>query len=356
MIRLPFAILVLTTLASCSSATPNPPDRLKTITEIVVESATRKDKPEFTILLAALENADPSIAPALNERWRRATVFAPTDAAFTELLKTLDITSEELLQNRGLLNAVLTYHVIPCVDFDSETLAAATGALVASLLPDHPHRVGTSGGQLDIDGAQVVVPDVQAANGVIHVIDKVLVPADAFELAPKLDIFVIPDLLKRQQRSVTDVLEAAGKASPPEFTMLRAAISGADRALVTPKGDERVNVNLPERMQNQGLYTVFAPTDAAFTKGNLEIEDLLKNADLGGILRHHILPGLWSTQTLAKYAGERGVSVVTMAGDLINVRVEAGNLYIGGAKLSSVDQKVGNGYMSVIGKVLLPPR
>lgn len=356
MIKLAFAALVLTTLASCSFATPNPPDRLKTITEIVVESASNKDKPEFTILLAALENADPSIAPALNERWRRATVFAPTDAAFADLLKALDITSEELLQNRGLLNAVLAYHVVPCVDFDGKTLAEANGGLIASLLPDHPHKISTSGSRLKIDDAQILTADVRAANGVIHVIDKVLVPADAFELAPTLDTFVVPDLLKRQQYSIADVLEKAGKASPPEFTILRAAISGADRELVIKEGNDRVNVNLSERMQSQGFYTVFAPTNAAFTAADLNIEDLLMDTDLGGLLRHHILPGLWTTQTLEKHATEHGVDVLTMAGDLVNVQVKAGNLYLDGAKLSSVDQQVGNGYLSVIDKVLLPPR
>ena len=99
------------------------------------------------------------------------TVFAPTDAAFAKLPKG---TVEDLLkpENKAKLTAILTYHVVP-----GKVLAADVVKLKdAKTVQGGSVGIAASGGKVSIDGAQVVKADVAASNGVIHVIDTVLMP------------------------------------------------------------------------------------------------------------------------------------------------------------------------------------
>ncbi|MCK6578621.1 MAG: fasciclin domain-containing protein, partial [Anaerolineae bacterium] len=146
----------------------------------VAEIAAQGD--EFTILLQAVEAA--GLTEALSGSGP-LTVFAPTDAAFEALLETLEITSEELLEREDL-TAILLYHVVGgAVPADTLlTLLARQddGALdVQSLLEDQALVFTTAeDGSIVINGsAKVVVADVRASNGVVHVIDTVLLPAAA---------------------------------------------------------------------------------------------------------------------------------------------------------------------------------
>ena len=99
------------------------------------------------------------------------TVFAPTDAAFAKLPKG---TVEDLLkpENKAKLTAILTYHVVP-----GKVLAADVVKLKdAKTVQGGSVGIAASGGKVSIDGAQVVKADVAASNGVIHVVDTVLMP------------------------------------------------------------------------------------------------------------------------------------------------------------------------------------
>ncbi len=102
------------------------------------------------------------------------TVFAPSDAAFAEALVALDMTAEELLADTELLTAVLTYHVVSgevlsgeVVTLDGQSVATLNGAEVT---------ITVDGDTVMVNDATVTAVDVLASNGVIHVIDTVLLP------------------------------------------------------------------------------------------------------------------------------------------------------------------------------------
>ncbi|MGA1556353.1 MAG: fasciclin domain-containing protein [Ilumatobacteraceae bacterium] len=102
------------------------------------------------------------------------TVFAPTDDAFAAALEALGITADELLADTETLTSILTYHVVAgevpssdVVTLDGQSVATVNGAEVL---------VTVDGDMVMVDGATVTAVDVEASNGVIHVIDAVLLP------------------------------------------------------------------------------------------------------------------------------------------------------------------------------------
>jgi len=146
-----------------------------TIAEIVVELASA-DPAEFTILLAAVQAADPAVIDTLSDPDQELTVFAPTDAAFEAALEALGLTADELLASPDLTN-ILLYHVAPGVFFSEDVVAAAPIDALPTLLEGSTVMVDVVDGSVVInDSATVVQADVAASNGVIHVIDAVLLP------------------------------------------------------------------------------------------------------------------------------------------------------------------------------------
>ena len=135
----------------------------------IVETAVAAG--QFTTLAAALEAAD--LVDTLKGEGP-FTVFAPTDAAFEAALADLDLTAEELLADKEALTSILTYHVVsgevPAADvvtLDGEEVETVNGESIA---------ISIDGETAKVDEATVVQPDVFASNGVIHVIDSVLLP------------------------------------------------------------------------------------------------------------------------------------------------------------------------------------
>ena len=125
---------------------------------------------EFPTLVAALEAAD--LVDTLKGEGP-FTVFAPTEEAFANALEALGVTAEELLANPDL-GAILTYHVVPgnvpaadVVTLDGQEVATVNGATVT---------IGVDGDTVTVNDATVVQTDIMASNGVIHVIDTVLLP------------------------------------------------------------------------------------------------------------------------------------------------------------------------------------
>jgi len=123
---------------------------------------------DFTTLAAALK------AAGLVETLKGAgpfTVFAPTDAAFEKLPAG---TVENLLkpENKAQLTAILTYHVVP----GEVTAAQVVTMTEVETVSGKPLEIDASGGTVKVNQATVVTPDVMATNGVIHVVDAVLLP------------------------------------------------------------------------------------------------------------------------------------------------------------------------------------
>jgi transforming growth factor-beta-induced protein len=136
-----------------------------TVVDVAVESG------EFPTLVAAIEAA--GLVDTLNGPGP-FTVFAPTEEAFADLLATLDVTAEELLADTETLTAVLTYHVVP-VEATSETVVTLDGAEVETV-NGAPVLITVDGDAVMVNDANVLAVDIEASNGVIHVIDKVLLP------------------------------------------------------------------------------------------------------------------------------------------------------------------------------------
>ncbi len=133
--------------------------------------ATAEAAGDFTTLVAAID------AAGLTETLQGDgpfTVFAPTDAAFEAALADLGLTAEELLADTETLTAILTYHAIDgevpaadVVDLDGQAVATLNGADV---------QISVDGDTVMVNDATVTATDVVASNGIIHVIDTVLIP------------------------------------------------------------------------------------------------------------------------------------------------------------------------------------
>lgn len=133
----------------------------------IIEIAVRAR--QFSTLVAALTLAE--LTEAL-EGTGPFTVFAPTDSAFAELPNG---TLHSLLRDKERLAAVLLHHVVPGKIMTRDILAA--GGATVDTLNSMPLHLTVGDGKVYVNGVQVVNADLSASNGVIHVVDEVLIPA-----------------------------------------------------------------------------------------------------------------------------------------------------------------------------------
>jgi len=236
------------------------------------------------------------------------TVFAPSDEAFAKLPKG---TVETLLkpENKDKLKAILTYHVVPGKVMAKDVL----GVKGAKSLNGQRIDVKVDGGKVMVDGAQVVATDIACTNGVIHVIDSVILPSED---------------------NIPTVATKAGK-----FNTLLAAAKAA---------------GLVEALSGDKPLTVFAPTDDAFAKLPKDtVASLLKpeNKDkLKAILLFHVVEGrVYSEDALA------AKSAATLQGSKVEITVKDGAAYVNGAKILATDVDASNGVIHIIDSVILPP-
>ncbi|MEO8610291.1 MAG: fasciclin domain-containing protein [Chloroflexota bacterium] len=321
-----------------------------TIADLVVASTTAST-PEFTTLLAAVQAADPAFLQTLSDPTAHVTVFAPTDAAFNELLTSLNMSAADLLANTALLDTVLSYHVVPGV-FDAASVTKLDGALLGTALPENALSIKVADGKVMVNDATVVTADVKAANGVVHVIDKVLVPANVTDIAAQMTTMMemTPDPMATPAGSIADTVVMSASASTPEFSTLLAAVQAADPAVLTT-------------LSNSGSYTVFAPTDAAFsaafTAMNVKPADVLADqANLTNILLYHVIPGKFSAATVIAVASASpdGVKVATLLpGTTVTIKVVDGKVMVNDATVVTPDVAASNGIIHVIDGVLMPP-
>jgi transforming growth factor-beta-induced protein len=234
------------------------------------------------------------------------TVFAPTDDAFAKLPEG---TVEGLLADIPALTDILLYHVV-----EGEVLAESVVELNdAKTLNGRYVDIRVEDGMVYINDAQVIITDIMADNGVIHVIDTVLLPPESVG-------------------SIVDIAVADGR-----FTTLATALEAAD---------------LIETLSNEGQFTVFAPTDDAFAKlpeGTVEalLEDIPALTD---ILLYHVVDGkVLAADVVALEEAE------TLLGENVSIRVEGDMVYINDAQVILTDIMADNGVIHVIDTVLLPP-
>ena len=166
-VLLPIAALVLL-LGSVAPAFAAPPG--DSIVDVAL--AVNADTGEFSILIAALQAADPAVLETLDGNGQ-FTVFAPTDAAFVALLGELGLTAEELLSNEALVTQVLLYHVARGRRYSEDILDSyRIRTLQRGFLMQDGGVLTDARGRT----ANIIAVDVEAANGIIHVIDTVVLP------------------------------------------------------------------------------------------------------------------------------------------------------------------------------------
>jgi len=164
--------LVVTVFAFGALAAPVAQAAPKGSTIVDVALAANAQSGQFSILIAALQAADPAVIQTLSGNGQ-FTVFAPTDAAFVSLLGELGLSAEELLSNQALVTQVLLYHVARGNRDSADVLDSSR---IRTLQRGFLFQ---SGGVLtDANGrtANIIATDIPAANGVIHVIDRVVLP------------------------------------------------------------------------------------------------------------------------------------------------------------------------------------
>ena len=147
---------------------PEPVDGPGTLVEVAIQSGA------FPTLVAAVQAA--GLVDALSSDGP-FTVFAPTEEAFAAALEALGLSAEELLGNTELLTAVLTYHVLG-VEAPAEVVATLDGQAVATV-NGAEITITIDGGTVSVNDATVIATDIAASNGIIHVIDTVLIPPSA---------------------------------------------------------------------------------------------------------------------------------------------------------------------------------
>ncbi len=170
-LKLVYALLIAV-LALGAFAAPSAYAAPKGPTILDVAKSVNAQNGEFSILIAAINAADPAVAKTLSGNGQ-FTVFAPTDAAFISLLDELGLTADQVLGNQALVTQVLLYHV---ARGNRDSTAVLSSSRIRTLEGGFLFQ---SGGVLtDANGrtANIVLPDVKASNGVIHVIDRVVLP------------------------------------------------------------------------------------------------------------------------------------------------------------------------------------
>lgn len=287
-----FAVVVLCiSLTACDDDDDDDittPGEGTTISDFVDESG------DLSTLAEALDTAGLSDTLAAEGPY---TVFAPTNAAFEAL------TVDTLLQNDTLLAEVLQYHVVPSAAFaddlsDGQTLTTLQGdALTVSIRGD----------TVQVDGATVTEADLEAENGVVHVVDGVLLGnRTAYERLR----------LTQATQTATQLVDSAGLSS----------------ALDAPGAS----------------YTIFAPTDDAFESAEI---DTLSQEQRTAILQYHVIAG----QVLATEDIEDSLRVATLQGEDVTLIRQNGGLTVNEAQVVDADLVVNNGIIHTIDGILTPP-
>jgi uncharacterized surface protein with fasciclin (FAS1) repeats len=305
-IRTAIALLVVAALAaaaigaSASAATSSKADGDKNIVQTALAAG------QFTTLASLLTKA--GLVDTLSTGGP-FTVFAPTDAAFAKVPKA---TLDSLAENPTLLKSVLLYHVVP----GRVTAADVVKLTSAKTVEGRSVAIKVVDGSVYVDQAKVTTPDVMASNGVIHVIDSVLIPKAA--PAPSA-------------KNVVQTAIAAGQFKTLASLLTKAGLAGT--------------------LQGKGPFTVFAPTDAAFAKvPKATLAALAKDkAKLRAVLLYHVVKGKVTAAQATKLR-----SAKTLQGKALSIHARAGKVLVGGATVTTADVMASNGVIHVINKVLIP--
>jgi uncharacterized surface protein with fasciclin (FAS1) repeats len=310
--RLPLALTLAAVLAGCGSSSSDDTPAPKNVVQLA--QAT----PDLSILVEAVVAAD--LATTLSGTGP-FTVFAPSNAAFAALLTELGLTKAQLLADKPLLTAVLTYHVLA----GKVERAQVPAGKAITTLQGGIFKIDPAGSGLRItDGrnrtSNITATDLQASNGVVHLIDKVILPAD---------------------KNIVQTAQALAAGSPAQFTVLVEAVVAA---------------GLATTLSGAGPFTVFAPTDAAFAAlltelGVTKAALLADTALLTKVLKYHVLPARALKADIVP-----GTQPATVQGETfsISAALVVTDQRSRTANITGADVLASNGVIHVIDKVILP--
>jgi len=294
-------------IAGCDDDDDEPSQPDQTIVEIA------QGNTNLSSLVAALSKY-PDLVSTLNGNGKY-TVFAPTNAAFTSLLSAIGQTSIDDVPENVLKN-ILQYHVVTSDAVKSTQLTngnieAANGEDIA---------VTVTGGVKLNGSVNVTTADVEAANGIVHIIDAVLVPPS---VTPIVGTIVAPAYFNKN------------------FTTLIAAVQAADASILTTL--------LSNGPSNKKL-TLFAPTNAAFTAAG--ITTLPDKETLNAVLTYHVI----DDEVRAAELPSGSAAITTLGGKFYLSNLGANGVYINGTtKVTTTDIVRSNGVVHVIDRTLIPP-
>lgn len=326
--KLLFSLLALTlVLAACApqatsipepTATPEPTTvpteapAAQSIVDIAIADG------RFTTLVTAIQAA--GLAETLSGEGP-FTVFAPTDDAFAALpAGTLD--NLLLPENKQQLADILLYHVVPGKVMAAD-VAGLDGKMADTALAGKQIGIKVDMNNVYLnENVKVIITDIEASNGVIHVVDAVLLPPSEEAAMDKMDI--------------VDTAVADGR-----FKTLAAALQAAE---------------LVDTLKGKGPFTVFAPTDDAFAAlpaGTLDSLLLPENKQqLTDILLYHVVSGKVMAADVVGLT-----SAPTVLGKDIAIKVQDGKVYLNDTvQVIITDIETSNGVIHVIDAVLLPPQ
>ena len=235
------------------------------------------------------------------------TVFAPTDQAFTDA--GIDLAALDTEEGKAALTDILLYHVVS----GSVESSAVTDGMTAAAVNGDDLSFSVGEGVM-VNDANVILADVITTNGVIHVIDKVLMPP-------------------------ADLVDIAAVAMS----------TGVHESLVAAL----VKADLVSTLQGDGPFTVFAPTDQAFTDAGIDLDAFSTDEEitaLANILLYHVYSGAVNAADVTD-----GLTVAMVNGDDATFTVTDGTVMVGDATVTTADVMASNGVIHVIDKVLMPP-
>jgi transforming growth factor-beta-induced protein len=285
--------------AGCNDDEDVPQMDEKNIVEVAADAGN------FSILIEAAQKA--GLANFLGTE-SNLTVFAPTDDAFDALLSDLGLSSLDDIPVADL-TSILTYHVVGGKVMSSDLSTGYVSTLSSYDDNGITMYVEVESGVMINNSVSVTTADIEASNGVIHVVDKVILPPTVVNIALANDNF-------------TSLVQAVVKAG------------------------------LVDALSSEGPFTVFAPTNDAFETlfaqlGVSGIEDLTAE-QLTPILTYHVVPGNVTTNELS--SGEVG----TLNGNqMLSVDLSSG-VKINESSVVAADIQGANGVVHVIDKVLIP--
>ncbi|MBA6337414.1 fasciclin domain-containing protein [Colwellia sp. BRX8-7] len=291
-----------------------PPSDIVQPTSNIVETAVANGN--FTTLVAALQATELDVV--LADASANFTVFAPTDAAFALIG---EATINTLLDNTEVLSSILLQHVIPEIAVDSVTAYSLNGAMVETASTALiPLNINTNTDMLTFGGANIIIKDIYTTNGIIHVIDAVII-GDVEVPTPAM--------------SIVDVAIANGS-----FTTLVGALqaTGLDTVLADLESD----------------FTVFAPSDAAFAKLPADTLTNLSTEQLSNILLYHVIPGKVLADGAITLAQSSSNTAEAANGDNVALSFSNSTLFVNGAKVSTADVMADNGVIHVIDNIIMP--